>query len=194
MIPRRKCAKDFGALFLKSSNPRLAGIFYATLYKKKLMPNNLTIRKSEAKDISTISEMARQMADYHRSLDSYYKNSAAYKTLEEDLASELEDKDSGMLVAEEGGKIIGYFRGMIEPAPMYLSPKKIGVVYDLFVLPEFRREKIGDQLFAAALAWFEDRGARNIELSVDARNAAGVAFWKKHGFFEYKIRMRKDLG
>ncbi len=151
------------------------------------------IRKAEARDIPAIVDLARQMADLHHAIDPYYKSSAAYKTLEEDFSEELEDKDSALIVAEEGRKIVGYFRGMIEPAPMYLTPKKIGIVYDLFVLPDSRRKGAGERLFVAAMDWFRDRNVKNIELNVDARNTVGVSFWKKRGFADYKIRMRKDL-
>ncbi len=161
----------------------------------------MTIRKAESSDIPAIVEMARQMADLHHALDSYYKSSTAYKTLEEDFSEELEDKDSALIVAEDssanltagGRKIVGYFRGMIEPAPTYLSPKKIGIVHDLFILPEYRKKRTGEKLFTAALQWFKDRNIKNVELNVDARNITGVAFWKKHGFLEYKFRMRLDL-
>ncbi len=157
------------------------------------MENKIIIRKAEPRDLTAIVEMARAMADYHHSLDAYYKTSASYKNLEEDLAEEFEDKDSALLIAEEDRKIIGYFRGMIEPAPMYLAPKKIGVVYDLFIKPEYRGKGVGKKIFQAALGWFQDRNVKNIELNVDARNEPGKNFWKQHGFSEYKIRMRLDL-
>lgn len=154
----------------------------------------MTIRKATPNDLPAVVALARQMADYHHQLDPYYKTSAAYKNLEGDFAEELEDKDSLILVAEIDGRVTGYFRGMIEPAPLYVAAKKVGVVNDLFVEPAGRKKGAGGKLFQAALDWFGDRGVKNIELNVDARNTLGIAFWKKHGFFDYKIRMRKDFG
>ena len=157
------------------------------------MNQNVTVRKAAASDLERVITLARLMADYHHEIDAYYKKSSSYKNLEADLAEELEDKDSAMLVAESGGRVVGFFRGMIEPGPMYIAAKKIGVVNDLFVLSEFRRRHIGDRLFAAAMEWFRSRNVKNIELNVDARNNMGVAFWRKYGFFDYKIRMRLNL-
>ena len=153
----------------------------------------MIIRKASHSDLTEIVRMAKAMADYHRATDQYYKPSSSYKTLEDDLAEDLDDKDSLILIAEKNGKAMGYFRGTVEPAPSYTTPKKIRVVYDLFIDEADRKRGAGDKLFAEALAWFKDRGVKNIELNVDARNNIGVTFWKKHGFFEYKIRMRLDL-
>ncbi len=152
-----------------------------------------TVRKAEGRDLGHVVELARMMAEYHHELDPYYKPGSSYKNLELDLAEELEDKDSAILVAEMAGQIVGYFRGMIEPGPMYIAAKKIGVINDLVVRPDFRRKTVGQQILNAAIAWFGDRGVKNIELNVDARNEPGVKFWRKNGFFDYKIRMRLDI-
>ncbi len=101
------------------------------------MQPKITIRKAESKDLGHVVELARLMAEYHHELDPYYKAGSSYKNLELDLAEELEDKDSNILVAESGPHIVGYFRGMIEPGPMYIAAKKIGVVNDLVVRPDF---------------------------------------------------------
>ncbi len=157
------------------------------------MRGHITIRKAENRDLGHVVALAKMMAEYHHELDPYYKSGSSYKNLELDLAEELEDKDSNILVAETEKQIVGYFRGMIEPGPMYIAAKKIGVVNDLVVRPDFRRKTVGQQLFTAAREWFASRNVKNIELNVDSRNEPGVKFWRKNGFFDYKIRMRLDL-
>lgn len=153
----------------------------------------MIIREAKKEDLAAVATLAKQMVDYHHRLDDYYKSPADYENLAAELAEELADKNGLMLVAEEDGEIAGYFRGAVEEAPAYTSAKKIGVVYDLVVSPKHRRRKIGERIFRAALEWFRARKIGHLELSVDARNLAGVAFWKNQGFFEYKIRMRLDM-
>lgn len=133
------------------------------------------------------------MADLHHKLDSYYKPASQYKNLKEGLEKELGDKNSRILAAEEGNRIIGYLRGSVENSPEYASPEKIGIVYDLFVDEKSRKEGIGQKLLEQAIEWFKGKKIENIELSVDARNQSGVKFWEKSGFFTYKLRMRMDL-
>lgn len=153
----------------------------------------MTIRKATIEDLPAVVEMALAMASYHHDLDGYYKAPSAYRDLELEFEKELSDKQSLILIAEENGQPAGYFRGSIERAPDYASAKKIGMVYDLFVKKEARRQGIGKQIFAEALAWFQEKGVKNIELNVDVRNEAAVEFWKKNQFLEYKLRMRRYL-
>lgn len=153
----------------------------------------MKIRAADRNDLPFITDLAGKMVDYHRSLDEYYKPLSTYKNLEKELAEELADKDSLFLVVEKDNKIVGYFRGAIEPAPAYTSPKKIGVIYDIYIAEEYRKRGIGEALMKEVLEWFELKNIKNIELSVDARNIAAINFWKKMGFFEYKLRLRRDI-
>ena len=151
------------------------------------------IRKANINDLPEIIVMAKEMADYHRSLDKYYKPAESYKNLEQDFEKELSDKNILFLAAAKNGNIAGYFRGAIEPSPMYVTPKKIGVIYDIYVKGNHRKQGVGELLMKEVLDWFESKNIKNIELSVDARNTSAINFWKKFGFFEYKLRMRIDL-
>ncbi len=153
----------------------------------------MTIRIANKQDLPTILEMASGMIDYHNSLDAYYKPAADHKNLDEMMADDLDDKDVALLIAEENGKIFGYIRGVVETAPEYIKPKKIGVVFDAFVENSSRESGIGKQLFEELKKWFAAKKVKYVELSVDARNFAGIAFWKKLGFSDYKLRMRREL-
>lgn len=164
----------------------------------------MIIREAEQKDLPAITDLAKEMIDYHHAIDPYYKPAAGYKDLQKDLTKELTDKDGLFLVAAAPERdeprqgtgreeIVGYFRGSVDPSPGYVTPKRIGTVYDLFVTKNHRQRGVGEQLFKEALAWFQSKKIKHIELNVDARNRAGIEFWKKFGFGEYKIRMRLDL-
>lgn len=157
------------------------------------MSAEINIRKADRNDLPAIADLAGKMIDYHRSLDEYYKPLSAYKDLEKELTEELADKNSLFLIAEKDNKIGGYFRGAIESAPSYASPKKIGVIYDIYVAEEYRRHGIGEALMKDVLEWFGAKNVKNIELSVDARNTSAINFWKRFGFFEYKLRLRRDI-
>ncbi len=153
----------------------------------------MNIRIAIKSDLPVIIKMASSMIDYHHSLDAYYKPSEDYKNLEETLTGELDDKDVALLVAEDNDQIVGYIRGVVEAAPEYIKPKKIGVVFDAFVENSAREGGIGKQLFEELKEWFATKKVKHLELSVDARNSAGIAFWKKLGFSDYKLRLRQGL-
>ncbi len=153
----------------------------------------MTIRGLQKNDAPDLFGLLEEMVNYHAKIDSYYKPFSQYKNWDEEIDSWLKDKDMRLIGAEAGGKLVGYARVSIEPAPDYAVPKKIGIVYDVFVLEKYRRQGIAEMLCEDASAWFQKKKVKYIELSVDARNESGIAFWKKLGFFPYKLRMRKDV-
>lgn len=153
----------------------------------------MIIRSIKKFDLADLMKFLEKIVDYHHGLDSYYKPFSKYKNLRNEIASWLEDRNNLILVAEEDGELIGYFRVGAEKAPAYIDRDKIGLIYDVFVLKPYRRQGIAERLFKEAREWFKKKKVRNIELNVDTRNEAAIKFWKKLGFFEYKLRMRIDL-
>lgn len=150
----------------------------------------MEIHNFSKSDISSIAGLMRRMADFHHGLDSEYKAGEGYKDLEVEIEGWLADADILVLVAEEGGEAVGYIRISVEPAPAYLDEKKIGLVDDIFVTENYRRQGIAELLFAKAKEWFSKKGARSVELNVDVRNKDAIKLWKKLGFNEQKLRMR----
>ena len=153
----------------------------------------MIIRNFKKEDIPAVMKLVKEMVDHHYKIDSYYKPWDKYKNLKSHVAGWLTEQGTKTLVAEEGGEIIGYARGSVEKSPSYLAPQNIGIIYDLLVSNYYRKQGIGGFLFDSLMDWFKTKKISNIELKVDARNAGGVAFWRKLGFKEYSLRMRLDL-
>ena len=155
------------------------------------------IRSFKKSDIPELKNLIGEMIEYDHQLDPYYKSFKEYRNFEEEMENWLSDKEMKVLVAEDGGQLIGYFRVGMEEAPDYAAMptgrqaiKKIGIVYDVFVEKRYRRKGIAAKLFEEALKWFRIKKAGHLELNVDVRNAEAIAFWKKLGFLEYKLRMK----
>jgi [ribosomal protein S18]-alanine N-acetyltransferase len=78
-------------------------------------------------------------------------------------------------VAEAGdGVIAGFILSCADPPD--------GHVITLDVAAEFRRHGTGSALYNAAENELVARGVREIELETATGNAAGVAFWTRHGY------------
>src|SRR5436853_2805135 len=77
---------------------------------------------------------------------------------------------------EAVGKALGFMigRGTTEKAE----------VLNLAVAPQDRREGTGGRLLQAAVEEFRTRGANRVYLEVRESNAAGIAFYEKHGFWK----------
>jgi|SRR3989344_2241341 len=153
----------------------------------------MIIKKFKKSDSAALLALIEKMISYHRRLDSYYRPFDQFPDWEETFQNWLKDKEMMVFLVEIDGKIVGYLRAGVEKAPDYATAKKIGIIYDVFISEPERRRGIARKLFDSALEWFNLKKAKRLELSVDARNPGGIKFWNALGFFEYKLRMRKDL-
>lgn len=153
----------------------------------------MIIRNAKKSDLDGLMKLLEAMVVHHVGIDGYYKPYSEYSGLREEAESWLSNRDMKVLVAEDAGELIGYAQVSVEDAPAYVSARKIGVVYDMFVSGPYRRKGIAEMLFNEALEWFKSKKVKNIELSVDSRNKAGVKYWESMGFSVYKFRMRRNL-
>ena len=161
--------------------------------KSKVKSKTMLIRNFKKEDALAVIKLAKEMVDHHHEIDPYYKPWNKYKGLKKHIRGWVKERDTKVLVAEEDGGIVGYARLSVAKSPSYLAPEKIGIIYDLLISKPYRRRRMGELLFHSSMDWFMAKKIKNIELSVDARNISGVEFWKKFGFFGYKLRMRLDL-
>jgi len=154
----------------------------------------MKVRKANKKDIKRIVELNSQLADYHAKLDAYYKRGKdCRKGFGKLLKKIISKRNYRIIVAEDNGKMCGFFIGQINIARPYARPKKIGGLSTAFVCEECRNSGIGKALFDDLIGWFRKNKIKNVELSVDFRNKIGNKAWKKFGFRDFMKRMRLDL-
>lgn len=151
------------------------------------------IRKATKEDLSAILKLMQELINFHYSLDSYYRPAIKFRGLRDYVANAIKSPKKLLLVAESDQQIIGYFLGAIEIAPVYSSEKTVGLIADAVVNKKYRRKGVLKQLFQEALNWFNKKEVNYIELSVDARNLDAILAWKKLGFQDYKLRIRRTL-
>lgn len=165
----------------------------------------MEIRFAKKSDRENLKNLFAALADWHHELDpAYYRPAVEYaEAQEQEIERALSDKDSAIIVAEENSGLAGFLLADIREAEPYMKaaglPRqsgaaaggKIGFVESVFVLPAYRRRGLLTALFKKAETWFEKKGMVGLELNIHCRNQAAIAAWKKLGFEEYKIRMRR---
>ena len=110
------------------------------------------------------------------------------------LITQSERAEMTVLVAEREGQVVGYaFAGMEGNDYMALRGPA-GVVYDLVVDPDHRRQGIGRVLLAAALEALSDLGAPRAVLFTADKNHVAQALFDKAGFRRTMIEMTVELG
>lgn len=121
----------------------------------------LIVRRAEEKDAGSIAELERVCFSQPWSYDSIYHDVA-------------ENKLSFYLVAETGGKIIGY-AGIWNIAGE-------GHITNVAVSPDFRRRGVGDALIEVLLKVTGEAGVYSHTLEVRKGNTGALRLYAKHGF------------
>ena len=81
-------------------------------------------------------------------------------------------------VALSGGEVIGWCDVTPKPRPIYAHNGVLG----MGLLPQFRRQGIGERLIRQSLAAAQAFGLHRIELTVREDNSNAIALYKKVGF------------
>ncbi|MBU7013240.1 MAG: GNAT family N-acetyltransferase [Theionarchaea archaeon] len=153
-----------------------------------------TIRIAQKQDLDVITELNSELADYHRALDAYYRSGQETRNVFNEYVREILGKNHvRIVVADMGGRVVGYCIGKIEPTKPFISPERIGKISDAIVKKAYRNCGIGRHMVYSLFDWFEEHGICQIELSVDSRNEDGVKAWESLGFYEFMKKMRIEL-
>lgn len=123
------------------------------------------------------------MKDCSKEIDYYFK--VIYKRIK---------KCHGIIfLAIDNGEVIGLIIGVMhkqEFEGVTLNPVKRGEINKLIVKPEFRNNKIGEELISTMEEWFKKKKCQYIDIDVFAANESGLNFYKKHN---YDIRTYKII-
>ncbi len=152
------------------------------------------IREACVDDVDRLVQLWQELADYHTALDPRYtlaENAQIY--FRAALTGWLEDERWRIFVAEDAGKLVGFVSGMLREVPPVLPEKLHGHISDAIVKAEFRRQGIGERLCRAVLDWFHNHGITVVELNAAAISLVSRNFWRKMGFLDFSVIMRKDL-
>jgi ribosomal protein S18 acetylase RimI-like enzyme len=109
------------------------------------------------------------------------------------LASQLDEPQVVILVAEHDGRVIGYAYGAVEGYDYMALRGPAAVLHDLIVDPEHRRRGVGEALLNAILTALTNERAARIVLSTAHRNTAAQHFFKRMGFRRTMIEMTREL-
>jgi ribosomal protein S18 acetylase RimI-like enzyme len=109
------------------------------------------------------------------------------------LASQVDNENAVVLVAEESGDVIGYTYAGIEGIDYMSLRGPAGVLYDIVVDPSRRGRGVGRQLLDATLAELGARGAPRVVLSTAEQNATAQRLFAHAGFRRTMIEMTREL-
>ncbi len=157
------------------------------------------VRHAEERDLDALVELAPLLAD-HQSLAPVFGGRTPQETEEELRAGILEDlanEETGDLVAEQDGRIVGAFHLVpVELSGMHVAlarPEGAAFLGWAATRPDVRGSGAGVALADAAFAWARERGYETMVSDWRVTNLLASRFWPRRGFRESFLRLYRRI-
>jgi ribosomal protein S18 acetylase RimI-like enzyme len=154
------------------------------------------VRRATPADLRRIGRLGALLVEEHHGFDPQRFLAASRGTPEgyaTFISTQLEDPDVAVLVADDGGEVIGYAYAAVEGYDYMALRGPAGVLHDVIVDPGHRGRGVGRLLFEAALEFFRSRGVPRVVLSTAEQNEAAQRLFASTGFRRTMIEMTREL-
>ncbi len=154
----------------------------------------ITIRAATAADQEVLGRFGGALMRQHHAVDprrflQVEHPEAGYGQF---LVSQVASAESGVLVAEDDGAVIGYVFATIEGTNWMELRGPCGIVQDLYVDEAARRRGAGRELMRAAIAWVRAQGRSQVVLKTMSRNESAQRLFGAFGFRSTMLEMTLD--
>ncbi|WP_203623759.1 MULTISPECIES: GNAT family N-acetyltransferase [unclassified Lacticaseibacillus] len=130
--------------------------------------------------VATVADLPKVVSLFH----DYYQTSTVPHEFDDDrmlgfLKERLANQQAGLLVAEQGGQVVGFALLYVTQNTRDLAPQVI--INDVFVAAQFRRHGIARQLMTASFVWGRQHGAKHVSWQTRTTNAAAQPLYDQLG-------------
>lgn len=154
----------------------------------------VTIRKLQEDDVDGISALWEEFAQLREGM-------TKSKILNEDAADYffgyatglVQRKDTLTLVAEDGGRIVGYLIAAKQRRPPIYHHTRVAYLSDAYVADSHRQQGILKQFVDELMAWCKREGITAVDVQIFKSNELAQEIYKKMGFHEYRVLMRREV-
>jgi ribosomal protein S18 acetylase RimI-like enzyme len=156
----------------------------------------ITIRRAERGDVLALGRLGALLMRTHHAFDPL-RFLAPGDSPEEGygwfLASQLNQNDVAVFVAERGGEVVGYVYAGVEPLSWKELRDEAGFIHDIAVDEPARRSGIAGRLLDAAIAWLGEQGVPRVVLWTADLNAGAQNLFAARGFRRTMVEMTREL-
>jgi len=156
----------------------------------------IKIIKAEEKHIPDICKLWWEFMKYSESFDPVFAPVEGAIPLfeKQELRPAMQNKNSLILVALDGKKVVGYGYSLIYgPSKLTMKEDKAGCIHDLFITRDCRRQGIGKTIYTEILKWFRSKDVNRIYLDVNVNNHEANEFWRKLGYTYFQITLSRKI-
>jgi ribosomal protein S18 acetylase RimI-like enzyme len=155
---------------------------YKTNLPKASGVDSVKIRQATQADVAVAAELIVRTKRLNNEFDPLFTVvSNAKERAESYVANSLKSRDVLLLVAAAGQKVVGILRAEMRDR-LYYVPSRSGHITDLYILPEFRRKALGNEMLERAAVELKKMGAEIVTAEVPSQNDIAVRFYTKRGF------------
>jgi GNAT superfamily N-acetyltransferase len=104
----------------------------------------------------------------------------------------IEDEKEIALVADEGGKVVGYLVVTMY-SHSFRRENPIAELENMFIEEPYRRQGIGKQLIAEAKKLAKEKGAKRLKVGAVAQNEKAISFYHSCGFEDFDLTLQMKL-
>ena len=142
----------------------------------------MQIRRAKEEDTGAVADLIVRTKRLNNEFDPLFAVVSDAKALaERHVTGSLGSPDKLLLVAADGPKVVGVLRAEMRQRLFY-EPHEEGFITDFYILPEFRRKALGNEMIHRASAELKKMGAQIVVADVPAQNEIANRFYMKRGF------------
>ena len=98
-----------------------------------------------------------------------------------------------MYILLYGNHVVGFATAHIKKMNPVFSISKMGHIGTVYVEKKYRKAGLGKLAINESMGWFRKNHIQEVDLLVDVRNFSGVIAWKKTGFKDWRLVLRKRV-
>jgi ribosomal protein S18 acetylase RimI-like enzyme len=154
----------------------------------------IEIVRAEERHILDICNLWLEFMQYSADIDSFFtlRDGSTSGFEKEYLRPAMESENSLVFVALDAEKVVGYSHAQVQDIPNN-KLRMIGHIQHLFITKSYRRQGIGEKMYAEILKWFHSKGIDRVELQVIVKNQIAYSFWRKHGYMDFQNTLYRQL-
>lgn len=144
-------------------------------------------RQAVMTDIEQLFALEQKVVEAERPYNADIKNG---KPIYYDMVNLISDNDSYLLVAEEGGEIVGTGYTQIQVSKDSLQHNKHAYLGFMYVSPKCRGKGLNQKITDRLISWSKDQGINDHYLEVYSGNSSAIRAYDKMGFKPCLIEMK----
>lgn len=158
----------------------------------KAVKEEIVIDAAGPEDLPEVLDLWAELMVLTSQYNRHYEMIETAKLLQESyLKAFFDSSTAAIFAARDRARIAGFANVYItKPAPVF-KQNTLGVIENLYVLPEYRRRGLGRRIVERAHQYFSDFDTDEIYVNVIVANEASEKFWSAMGYQTQKLTMAR---